>query len=91
MSLKPPSEWRETAWLDSRRLADLLDVSIEFVRREVVRRIPEQCKRRVGRRWEFYGPAAVRSWLEPQLRREIEPRLRRELEGGYDELLEVDV
>lgn len=72
MELKPRAEWRESAWLTASELADVLDVSVELVRREVSRRVPNSCKRRRGRSQEFYAPAAVQAWMEPRVRRAIQ-------------------
>lgn len=72
MELKPRCEWRETAWLTASELANVLDVSVELVRREVSRRVPNSCKRRRGRSQEFYAPAAVQAWMEPRVRRAIQ-------------------
>lgn len=71
MELKPRNQWRETAWLTATELANVLDVSVELVRREVTRRVPSDCKRRRGRSQEYYAPAAVQAWMEPRVRRNI--------------------
>ncbi|MEO1497868.1 MAG: hypothetical protein AAFV43_12035 [Planctomycetota bacterium] len=64
--LKPQDAWRETSWLTVRQLADALDVSTDYVRREVVRRTPESMIRRELRPMRVYARGAIELWLQSQ-------------------------
>lgn len=56
---------RETAWLTVSQLADALDVTVDFVRREVLRRVPEDMIRRDERPMRVYARGAIERWLKP--------------------------
>lgn len=87
---------REDSWLSTRELANALDVSVEWARRELTRRIPPDAKRKIGREWRFYGPVALRVLLIPDVRRElieeVEKAERRQASaavGNDDEFLSI--
>jgi hypothetical protein len=66
---------RETAWLTIRELADALDVTTDYARREVLRRVPASAVRRVERRILVHGRTAIESYLKHRLRKEVEREL----------------
>lgn len=60
---KTNRERRKSAWLTVRQLADALDVTEGFVRREVLRRVPDDMVRRDCRPMMVYGRGAIEAWL----------------------------
>lgn len=61
---KKNAERRESAWLTVRELANALDASEDFVRREVLRRVPADMMRRNTRPMRIYGRGAIEAWLK---------------------------
>ncbi|MEQ8849894.1 hypothetical protein [Botrimarina sp.] len=74
---KVNNERRESSWLTVRQLADALDVSIDYVRREVLRRAPADMVRRDVRPMRVYGRGcielALRGLLKPAEPLDLDP------------------
>jgi len=62
---QPPKHPREAAWLTVRQLANALDLTTDFVRREVLRYAPADCIRREGRRIIVHGRTVLENYFAP--------------------------
>lgn len=56
---------RASSWLTARQLADALDISNDYARREVVRTARPEWVRRDGRKIKVYGRGVIAHWLRP--------------------------
>jgi len=54
---------RESGWIGLKELADALGLSLDHVRKNVLRHVPADCQRRDGQKIMVYGRAAIEAWL----------------------------
>lgn len=53
----------ESAWIPLQALADALDISVDHLRKNILRQIPADCQRRDRSKIMVYGRGAIEAWL----------------------------
>lgn len=82
---------RESAWLSIRQLADALDVSIAYCRREVLRRTPEDAIRRDEGMIKVHARSAIEGWLSDRIESRIMLDMQIEVESQTEEEFAVEL
>jgi len=82
---------RPSSWKTARELAEFLDCSVEYFRREIVRELPSKAIRRGGGRVFYHGRTCLEKWGRMQIPRWMASAQTGSLPLELEDDLEVDL